>query len=163
MQSATNLDIKALLTLLLLKSGTSSKEIQTAVNVAAAARLMAAEEYAAAVQLGATAERGDGKISRIYVAPNGDTRFDPQVDGVNSDIKAMLTLLLLQNGASSKEIQTTLRLAASSHDPAAERQAEPDSAAPAATGRTAAVHAMTPKQAYRNDHLATAPVREFAA
>ena len=35
--AAMNFDIKALLTLLLLKQGTSSKDIQTAVNLTAAA------------------------------------------------------------------------------------------------------------------------------
>ena len=43
---AMNFDIKALLTLLLLKQGTSPKDIQTAVNLTAATRLMVAEEYA---------------------------------------------------------------------------------------------------------------------
>ena len=44
--SAMNVDVKALLTLLLLKQGTSARDIQTAVNLTAAARLMVAEEYA---------------------------------------------------------------------------------------------------------------------
>jgi hypothetical protein len=104
--SAMIFDIKALLTLLLLKQGTSAKDIQTAVNLTAAARLMVAEEYADRDE----APEG-GNVTPIRSARHDEKQerpFEPHADAMNSDIKALLMLLLLQNGASSREIQTTL-------------------------------------------------------
>ena len=65
--SAMNFDIKALLTLLLLKSGTSSRDIQTAVNLTAAARLMVAEEYADSAAADEAAMEG-GNVTKIRTA-----------------------------------------------------------------------------------------------
>src|ERR1700761_6847734 len=111
--SAMNFDIKALLTLLLLKSGTSSRDIQTAVNLTAAARLMVAEEYSDIMPTDDVVQEG-GNVTKIRTARAADAEatarhYDPQADAMNSDIKALLMLLLLQNGVSSREIQTTLR------------------------------------------------------
>jgi hypothetical protein len=116
--AAMSFDIKALLTLLLLKQGTSSKDIQTAVNLTAAARLMVAEQYA---ETAPSEDLEAGNVTSIRPARrsgadtvSGARPFEPHADAMNSDIKAllMMLLLLLQNGASSREIQTTLRLAA---------------------------------------------------
>ncbi len=63
--AAMNFDIKALLTLLLLKSGTSSKDIQTAVNMAAAARLMVAEESAEPEQSAEAQETNASNVTKI--------------------------------------------------------------------------------------------------
>jgi hypothetical protein len=163
--SAMNFDIKALLTLLLLKQGTSSKDIQTAVNLTAAARLMVAEEYAGQDEAPPEA----GNITRIRSArhPEADASrpFEPHVDAMNSDIKALLMLLLLQNGASSREIQTTLKMAARSRGAAADEHAEP--AQPdvpvAEVSKVPEPRAMTPKQALRTERLAPISTREFAA
>lgn len=169
--AAMNFDIKALLTLLLLKSGTSSKDIQTAVNMAAAARLMAAEESAEPEQSAETQEINASNVTKIRPIRNGEAEpaphsrtFEPHADAMNPDIKALLTLLLLQNGASSKEIQTTLRMAAAVRGMMAGEPTEPPPAdiSPAAVGRILETR-PAPKQAVRNDHLAPAPVREFVA
>ena len=45
-------------------------------------------------------------------------------DAMNSDIKALLTLLLLKSGADAGEIQTALRMAAASRVAAAAEEAE---------------------------------------
>ena len=162
--SAMIFDIKALLTLLLLKQGTSSKDIQTAVNLTAAARLMVAEEYAEQDET-----RESGNVTSIRAGrqvETGDTkRFEPHVDAMNSDIKALLMLLLLQNGASSREIQTTLRLATKSRAVAADEQSDMCQEAVPAVEVTKALEprAMTPKQALRAEHLAPISMREFAA
>jgi hypothetical protein len=97
--AAMNFDIKVLLTLLLLKQGTSSKDIQIAVKLTAAARLMVAEEYADRNETPAASN-----ITNIRSVRVADRPFEPHADAMNSDIKALLMLLLLQNGASSREI-----------------------------------------------------------
>jgi len=163
--AAMNFDIKALLTLLLLKQGTSSKDIQTAVNLSAAARLMVAEEYA---EPAPDEDLEAGNVTNIRPArrPGADTRpFEPHADAMNSDIKALLMLLLLQNGASSREIQTTLRLAARTRNLMADEQPEalPEEIAIVAVSKPQETRATTAKQALRNDHLAPIPLREFAA
>ncbi len=169
--SAMNFDIKALLTLLLLKSGTSSKDIQTAVNMAAAARLMAAEESAEPEPSAETQETNASNVTKIWPIRNGEPeaapsprKFEPQADAMNSDIKALLTLLLLQNGVSSREIQTTLRMAAAVRGMMADEPTEPPPAdiSTAAVGRIPEMRSA-PKQAGRNDHLAPVPVRDFVA
>jgi hypothetical protein len=83
---------------------------------------------------------------------------------MNSDIKALLTLLLIQNGASSREIQTTLRLAATVRGMMANEQAETplEDVSAAAVGRILETRAA-PKQTLRNEHLAPITMREFAA
>jgi uncharacterized membrane protein YjjP (DUF1212 family) len=169
--SAMNFDIKALLTLLLLKSGTSSKDIQTAINMAAAARLMAAEECAEPAQGPESQETNASNVTKIRPIRNGETepapnlrKFEPQADAMNSDIKALLTLLLLQHGASSREIQTTLRMAAAVRGMMADEPTDPPPAdiSSAAVGRIPETR-PAPKQAGRNDHLAPIPVKEFVA
>jgi hypothetical protein len=156
--SAMNFDIKALLTLLLLKQGTSSKDIQTAVKLTAAARLMVAEEYADRNEAPAASN-----ITNIRAVRVVDRAFEPHLDTMNSDIKALLMLLLLQNGASSREIQTTLRLAARTRGAAADQASETIEEAVPLVEVTKALEsrAMTPKQAVRTERLA--PLREFAA
>lgn len=161
--SAMNFDIKALLTLLLLKQGTSSKDIQTAVNLTAATRLMVAEEYADQDET-----PDSGNVTSIRSARNGENSarsFEPHADAMNSDIKALLMLLLLQNGASSREIQTTLRLATKSRSFAAdEASGACQEAVPVAeVTKALETRAMTPKQALRAEHLAPIALRDFAA
>lgn len=173
--AAMNLDIKALLTLLLLKTGTTSKEIQTAVNLAAASRLMVAEEVAESPReerednvsqslvSRVTKFRTEAKKSDAYVR---NWEADRNAAPMNSDIKALLSLLLLQNGVSSSEIQTTLRLAATSRfaSPEAQTEAsESDEAAEVSESRPATGPSAAPRQAVRNDHLAPIPIRGFAA
>jgi hypothetical protein len=168
--TAMNFDIKALLTLLLLKQGTSSKDIQTAVNLTAAARLMVAEEYAELAPSEDAPEAGNVTKIRPARRCEADTvadarRFEPHADAMNSDIKALLMLLLLQNGASSREIQTTLRLAARSRGLMADEQAEEpaEEIAIVAVSKVQEARAMSPKQALRSDQLAPISMREFAA
>ena len=163
--AAMNFDIKALLTLLLLKQGTSARDIQTAVNLTAAARLMVAEEYAEPA-LGEDLEAGNVTNIRLARRSGTDTRpFEPHADAMNSDIKALLMLLLLQNGASSREIQTTLRMAARSRGLMADEQTEEvaEEIAIVAVSKAHETRAMTPKQALRSDQLAPISMRDFAA
>jgi hypothetical protein len=82
---------------------------------------------------------------------------------MNSVIKVLLMLLLLQNGASSREIQTTLRRAAKTRGTAADEQSETlKEAVPLVeVSKGLESRAMTPKQAVRAERLA--PLREFAA
>ena len=171
--SAMNFDIKALLTLLLLKSGTSSRDIQTAVNLTAAARLMVAEEYAEVAQPDEVATPEGGNVTNIRAARGSDSdaesrQYDPQADAMNSDIKALLMLLLLQSGASSREIQTTLRLAAKSRGAVTEEKSDTpvEDMAVAAVSKVLETRAMNPRQmqaALRADQLAPIALREFAA
>jgi hypothetical protein len=171
--SAMNFDIKALLTLLLLKSGTSSRDIQTAVNLTAAARLMVAEEYAEAAAPSDEAAPEGGNVTKIRTARSIEAeaearQYDPQADAMNSDIKALLMLLLLQSGASSREIRTTLRLAAKSRGAATEEKAETpvEDMAVAAVSKVLETRAMNPRQmqaAVRAEQLAPIALRDFAA
>jgi hypothetical protein len=155
-------DIKALLTLLLLKQGTTSRDIQAAVNLTATARLMVAKEYADIAQHHEAAEAGN--VARIRSSRQSDVDavrpFEPHLDTLNSEIKALLMLLLLQSGASQHEIQTTLRLAAKSRSAATTEEYEmvqeemPVEAAPAP---------RRVKQVFRPEHLAPIGANEFAA
>ena len=156
--SGMNFDIKALLTLLLLKQGTSSKDIQTAVKLTAAARLMVAEEYADRNETPAACNITNIRAVRVVDRPS-----EPHADAMNSDIKALLMLLLLQNGASSREIQTTLRLSARTRGAAADEESETlEEAVPLVeVSKVLETRAITPKQAARAERLA--PLREFAA
>jgi len=172
---AMNSDIKALLTLLLLKTGTSSPEIHNALQLAAASRVMMAEENAGPMRspLADTAANNVAKLRPI--AGVSDTvaasarKMKLNADAMNSDIKALLTLLLLKNGAGSNEIQTALRMAAASRAAMAEEQAEQTRAETQAepiAPTAAEVASITARQALRNDQLASdapAAMKEFAA
>jgi hypothetical protein len=163
-----NSDIKALLTLWLLKTGTNAQEIHTALQIAAASRVMVAEENA-----------GPGRAEEAAPPANNVSKFRPasealsnarkmrqQADAMNSDIKALLTLSLLKIGTSSNEIQTALRLAAASRVPASDERIEParteEIAQPEAASVADAASANA-KQAVRNDQLAPISIKEFAA
>jgi hypothetical protein len=127
MHDSASFEIKALLTLALLKSGTSAKDIQTAVDLASTARIMAAEEYLRAV----SEEVSDTNVTNLKGArPHGAAgqktcRHELEPGGLNSDIKALLSLLLLQAGATSQEIVTTMRMAAAAHA-AGDAEIDPD-------------------------------------
>jgi len=170
---AMNSDIKALLTLLLLKTGTSSPEIHNALQLAAASRVMMAEENAGPTRspLTDTPVNNVAKLRPISGVPDAVAasarKMKLNADAMNSDIKALLTLLLLKNGAGSNEIQTALRMAAASRAAMAEEQAEVTRAEvqsePAPTA--AEIASTTARQALRNDQLAPneAAAKEFAA
>ena len=64
-------EIKALLTLALLKSGTCARDIQNAIDVAATTRLIAGEECAAPDHDDANV--ADGRITNIRDLRHGDT------------------------------------------------------------------------------------------
>src|ERR1700761_3585985 len=114
-------EIKALLTLALIKSGTSAKDIQTAIDVAAMTRLMAGEECAEPIF--DDSNGADGNVTNVRdlrpgnaaPAPRERKRAQP-VSGLNGDVKALLSLLLLQHGATSREILAALRMAAAPHE-----------------------------------------------
>src|ERR1700712_1124887 len=109
--AAMNVDTKALLTLLLLKSGTTSREIQTVLMVAATSRVIVAEENAVLQRPVNALEGAASNVAQIRPAVRQDAgEFDPHAESMHSDIKALLTLVLLQSGVSSEDIQTTLRL-----------------------------------------------------
>jgi ribosomal protein L7/L12 len=188
---AMNSDIKALLTLWLLKTGTNAQEIHTALQVAAASRVMVAEENAGpSREEAAPTPNNVAKFRPASEALAVARRQSQQADAMNSDIKALLTLSLLKIGATSNEIQTALRLAAASRVAASEERAEPARSEtpvqrepiadttlaaagvgpiPAAVNDTApAVAASEPisvsaKQSLRNDQLAPISIHEFAA
>ena len=172
-------EIKALLTLALLKSGTSPKDIQTAIDLAATTRLMADEESAASEPEdrngadGNVTKIGDLRPGNAATAP-GERQREQPISGLNGDVKALLSLLLLQNGATSREIRTTLRMAAamSVQDDAQTtardvEQTEPEQPAEVAAAPVpqklpivlrpevlpADIRPSTPKQRLRNDYL----------
>ena len=162
MQSAhaMNSDVKALLTLWLLKMGTSTQEIQTVLQLAAASRVMVAEELSL---LSFEETRPTARNVANLRSASGQNAAVTQTLAMHSDIKALLTLALINVGVSLDDIQMTLRLAAGSraefacHEddelPVSEpvRQAAPP-AAPAA-----------PSRPLRAGHLAPIPMREYAA
>jgi hypothetical protein len=149
MQEVAAFEIKALITLALLKSGTSAKDIQTAVNLASTARLMAAEENSGS---GRVEYRPDVKVTSIHEVRDPDCHEHClQLEGMQSDIKTLLSLLLLQHGATPREILTTLRMAADAlmaDDKAASTEDVADDEAK--RGR----RLLTPKQSQRNELLA---------
>jgi hypothetical protein len=153
MNESSLIEMKALLTLALLKSGTSAKDIQTAVNVAAAARLMAAEEFGKLSRNEPI--RSQSKVTNVRGLRQHEevtyqnTPDQEQLETLNSDIKALLSLLLLQQGTSSKEILTTLRMAAGITE---EDQFEPEQIFEEPVRRDAERRSV-PKQAIRNDAL----------
>jgi hypothetical protein len=86
---------------------------------------------------------------------------------LNSDIKALLILLLLKTGTSANEINTALQMAAASrfHAPqdrfSSEDEAEQQTDTSLHTSEANKRRSSTPKQALRNTYLA--PVRGYAA
>jgi hypothetical protein len=160
MQNATamNADVKALLTLLLLKTGTTPKEIQTVLMVASTSRILIAEEYAAS-QAETSVEASADNVSRIRPAPSNvaanPVGFDPEADGMYSDIKALLSMVLLQNGVSTNEIQTTLRVAATSRRAVAQAQEvsaeQKEDTSQKPVSRTPERRQATDRQALRTD------------
>jgi hypothetical protein len=174
-------EIKALLSLALLKSGTSAKDIQTAIDVAATTRLMAGEEGA---ELAYDDSSGaDGSVSNIRDLRHGnaaavvrDRKREQPISALNGDVKALLSLLLLQHGATSREILTTLRMAAATRrrdgeqtDGQERERTELEQPAEAITATPvpqephvvlrpemlpADIRPATPKQRLRNEYLA---------
>jgi hypothetical protein len=149
-------EIKALLTLALLKSGTSSRDIQNAIDVAATTRLMAGEECAALDHDDSGV--ADRNVTNIRDLRNGDAAAAPRerkrqqpISGLNGDVKALLSLLLLQHGATSREILTTLRMAAAL--PVQEDCQDTEPAEPEQSETVATVLA-TSRQRLRNEPLA---------
>jgi hypothetical protein len=149
-------EIKALLTLALLKSGTCARDIQNAIDVAATTRLIAGEECAAPHHDDGSI--ADGRITNIRDLRHGDTaaasrerkRRQP-ISGLNGDVKALLSLLLLQHGATSREILTTLRMAAAT---SVQEDCQDDEQAELEQPKTVATVLATPRQRLRNEHLA---------
>lgn len=172
-------EIKALLTLALLKSGTSVRDIQIAIDIAATTRLMAGEECA---ESGDDDRNGtDGNVTNIRDLRPGNAAAPRQrkhsrpISGLNGDVKALLSLLLLQNGATSREILAALRMAAApreqndeqtagqDHDPAELEQPVEAAAIPIPQKLpvmlrpemlSTDIRPSTPKQRLRNEHLA---------
>ena len=159
MQSAyaMNSDVKALLTLWLLRMGTSPEAIQMTLQLAAASRIMMAEEQAASPDERAPPASNVAKL-RLLADANAAAANEERLntDAINSDVKALLSLALLKSGASSREIQMTLRLAATSRTGLDDADNEPRQLAvttePVAI-RRAGIVSLTPKQMLRNEHL----------
>ena len=174
-------EIKALLTLALLKSGTSAIAIQTAIEVAATTRLMAGEETAEFAHHD-DGNDADGNVTNIRDLRHGDAaaavrdrKREQPIGALNGDVKALLSLLLLQHGATSREILTTLRMAAATRRQDGEQTVgqdrerteleQPTDAATTAISQKphialtpdilpADVRSATPKQRMRNEYLA---------
>ncbi len=161
-----NSDVKALLTLLLLKTGTSSQEIHNSLQLAAASRVMMAEEFATSTRAPAVdaTTNNVAKLRPIGAASENVSaaarRMKQSADAMNSDIKALLTLLLLKNGAGSNEIQTALRMAAASRAALAEEQAEAVRAETLAEARAAPAEAS---KAAITEPVGPVQAKEFAA
>jgi hypothetical protein len=157
---AMNSDVKALLTLWLLKMGTKTQEIQTMLQLAAASRVMVAEELSLATMEEPHPAAGNVATLRCASEPNAAV---VQTSTMHSDIKALLTLALIKVGVSLDDIQTTLRLAAGSRAEAAvdveddAPESEPVHQAPQAAA------APVSRQSMRAAHLASIPMREYAA
>lgn len=171
-------EIKALLSLALLKSGTSASAIQTAIDIAATTRLMAGEECAEFTH----DERNgaDGHVTNVRDLRHGDAaaavrdrKREQPLSTLNGDVKALLSLLLLQHGATSREILTTLRMAAATRRQDGEHTAGPERERTELEHPTAAppvpqkphialrpdmlpddIRPATPKQRMRNEYLA---------
>jgi hypothetical protein len=105
-------DIKALLTLLLLKTGTTSAEIRTSLQFASTWRAMAGDDRG---NEPAGLAHPANNVARLY--PNSDAETAARnmqlaIEAMNSDVMALLTLSLLKTGSTSEEIQKALHLAA---------------------------------------------------
>lgn len=171
--AAMNSDVKALLTLLLLKTGTGSPEIHNALQLAAASRIMMAEEHSNPIRTQG-AENSASNVAKLRPGTQAGVpetsasvrRMKQMADTMNSDIKALLTLLLLKSGADAGEIQTALRMAASSRAAAAAEEAESaraETQAEAASIAMTELASITAKQSVRNEQLASICGKEFAA
>jgi len=158
-------DIKALLTLWLLKAGTTSAEIRTSLLLAATSRAMATDEHGygrsetANLAQGSLAPAIVSNIARLY--PNSDAEIAARktqqaVEAMNSDVMALITLSLLKVGTSSDEIQQALRLAALSRAPLQEEKAQPARPAPEPIS-------VASKQALLNELLAPNGGKELAS
>lgn len=164
--AAMNSDIKALLTLLALKTGTTSPEIHHALQLAAASRVMMAEEHANPPR-----NQADATTSNVAkLRPNTNNvpetsasvrRMRQNAEAMNSDIKALITLMLLKNGADANEIQTALRMAASSRAVAAAEEAEALRAEQQVDGNPEMVTELVPLAGGRQ--AARGESKEFAA
>lgn len=154
---AMNSDVKALLTLWLLKMGTKTQEIQTVLQLAAASRVMVAEELSLASMEEPQPAAGNVATLRCASEPKAAV---VQTSTMHSDIKALLTLALIKVGVGLDDIQTTLRLAAGSRAEAALEEQEAPAAEPAPPQ---AATAPTSRQSLRAAHLAPIPMREYAA
>jgi hypothetical protein len=117
-------DIKALMTLWLLKTGTTPAEIRISLQLAATSRAIASDEQASArpdpAQLPPAGHPTASNIARLY--PNSDAEIAARkthlaVEAMSSDVMTLVTLSLLKVGTSSDEIQKALRLAALSRAP----------------------------------------------
>lgn len=173
--ASMNSDVKALLTLLLLKTGTGSPEIHNALQLAAASRVMMAEEHASPSRT-QNMEASGSNVAKLRPANAGNVpetsasvrRMKQSADAMNSDIKALLTLLLLKSGADANEIQTALRMAAAARTAAAAEEAESVRAENQAEAASVAMNelaSMTARQSVRNDQLSPVAIsaKEFAA
>jgi hypothetical protein len=160
---AMNSDVKALLTLWLLKTGTKTQEIQTVLQLAAASRVMVAEELC----LGSIEEERQHStamnVAKLRCASEPNAAV-VQISTMHSDIKALLTLALIKVGVGLDDIQTTLRLAAGSR---AESDHDDEDAAstgePVQQAPVQAAPAPSSRQSLRAAHLAPIPMREYAA
>jgi hypothetical protein len=166
--SAMSCEIKSLLTLWLLKTGTAPQEIQTALQIAATWRAMAAEEPEQWPQSDGWPQSATGNVTKIR--PTSKTSLSREeiqnFNTTNSEIKALVTLSLLKIGTTANEIQIAVRLAGASRADAAKDKATALRAASAAAPRvvrTVAALTPTPKQVVRNVHLAPIAMRECAA
>lgn len=173
--AAMNSDVKALLTLLLLKTGTGSPEIHNALQLAATSRVMMAEEYANPSRAQVAEPVGTGNnVARLRPVAAGNVpetsasvrRMKQSADAMNSDIKALLTLLLLKSGADAVEIQTALRMASAARAAAAAEEAEAvraEAQAEAASAAMTELASITARQTLRNEQLASVSTKESVA
>jgi hypothetical protein len=160
-------DTKALLTLWLLKTGTTPAEIRTALQLAATSRLMAAEEQGFVRTAGAPIPPAHN-VSQLH--PSFDVEVlkaareaELAAEAMNSDIKALITMSLLKIGTSSDEIHSALRLASRSRAAVAEIPSDGIPAGALPDGMPDAFAAATPKQVFRNEHLASLFNQGFVA
>lgn len=164
--AATASDTKALLTLWLLKTGTTAAEIRISLQLAATSRVMAAEERGFAATADAPLALAHN-VSQLH--PGGDPDMLKEAreahfaaEAMNSDIKALITLSLLKIGTSQEEIHRALRLAARSRATDAEQSSNGIPLEELASAHTADA-SSTPKQVFRNEHLAPPLSHGYAA
>jgi hypothetical protein len=159
---AMNSDVKALLTLWLLKMGTTTQEIQTVLQLAAASRVMVAEELSL-VSMGETRPHQTARNVATLRSASGQNAAVTQTLAMHSDIKALLTLALINIGVSLEDIQMTLRLAAGSRvEPASDEEDEMPVSEPVRQAASPAAPAASSRP-LRAGHLAPIPMREYAA
>ena len=164
--AATASDTKALLTLWLLKTGTTAAEIRISLQLAATSRVMAAEERGFAATADAPVALAHN-VSPLHPGTDADLLKEAReahfaAEAMNSDIKALITLSLLKIGTSQEEIHRALRLAARSRAADAQEPANGISAEEfLATADGAS--ASSPKQVFRNEQLAPLLSHGYAA